>query len=102
MKLNQIDTKPTNSFKKAIKNIAELTDENNHTEAIIQGLQFLGNDNLIKNLVKDALKIKNTHEADGHLTSAMSQKRKVVYDKMMSIAKKRLSSSQFKLFYGAF
>jgi len=85
-----------------IKRIAKLTDVNNHGEAIVVGLQLLGNDKMVSDLVATTKKINLAHEKLGNLSSNLKTERDKVYHKMMSIAKKRLDARQFKKFNGAF
>lgn len=83
---------------KVLKNIARMTDNNNHGGAIVAGCLMLGLDDL----AKEAKKICREHENTGYLTMELSTKRHKVYQQMMDHAKKTLSDADYKKFYGSY
>lgn len=90
-----------NSIDKQIKKIAMMTDQNDHNGSMIAGLRMMGNDALIKKLIKKMEVIQDEHEKLGHMSSHLMGDRLGIMKKMMSIAKKRLGD-KFKAFHGAF
>ena len=82
----------------AFKKIYKMTDYNDHSGAIIEGLKFLKE----TKMVKMAEAVKELHNLEGHMPSELMKYRDSLYDRMMSIAKKKLSPEDYKKFYGSF
>ena len=101
MKLNQLKEQ-MDTFDTDIKRVAKLTDVNDHNGSVIAGLKILGTDRLVSDLVAKMEKVAADHKKEGHMSPNLRAERKKVYDKMMSIAKKRLDARQYKKFHGAF
>lgn len=86
-------------WKKALKDIAQMTDDNDHTQAIITGLHLMGNDSVIRGLIKKMEKLEVEHNKLGYLPTP--NERNAVGKKLQSIAKKRLGD-KYDEFHGAF
>lgn len=80
--------------------IAELTDQNAHGEALVVACDILG---------APALKVKKMIEhvnaicdLEGSLPSGLSEYRYGLYQRVMQIAKMKMTESGFEKFYGSF
>ena len=87
---------------KKIKAIAGLVDNNDHSGAILVGLNLLGTDSLVKGLTKKLEKIMDEHDKLGHLPQGLINDRTAIMKKMFSIAEKRMDGDKFSAFKGAF
>ena len=102
---------PTNrGFSAAmIKAIGYLTEENEHTEAILVGLSLLKHrtsdqETLIElgRLTSAAEAISFEHIQSGSLTESIAECRNKVYHQMMGVAEKVLDEETFRRFKGAY
>lgn len=82
---------------KGVRRIARLTDINDHGKSLAEAAKLVGRDDL----AKEAMEIRAAHTKLGHLSSELSNKRRVVYDKTIAHAKKVLSAEDYKKLYGA-
>lgn len=82
-----------------ISKIADMTDNNDHGGAILAGLKLISAPKDMVNSLKDIMK---AHEKAGSMSSSLLKDRKNIYDSMMKIAKKKLSSKDFDNLHGAF
>lgn len=98
MKLSQIEV---GTVDKKIKAIAQLTDNNDHNGSMLVGLSMLGNDKLIKDLVKRMEVIMDKHDKLGHMPQGLMNDRMSIMKDMFKIAKKRMGD-KYKAFHGAF
>lgn len=78
--------------------IAEMTDRNDHTEALIAGARMLG----YKHIVDKLEMVKKLQSLEGHLPHPLSTYRYDLYKQLMERAKKDLTPDQYKRFYGAY
>ena len=101
MKLSHLNEMKDPKFEKGLKDIAQMTDDNNHTMAIITGLKLLGTDSLIKGLIKKAEAIETEHDELGHLSPDLSSRRRKIGAELDKLAKKRLGD-KYSAFHGAF
>ena len=100
MKLGQLNEAVDNTDKK-IRAIAQLTGNNDHNGSMLVGLSMLGNDKLIKDLVKKMEVIMDKHDKLGHMPQGLVNDRMEIMKKMMSVAKKRMGD-KYKAFHSAF
>jgi hypothetical protein len=75
--------------------ITEMTNNNYHCEALIEGAKQL---NLPK-LVKKFQLISELHKIDGHLHYDLSKYRNVAYKELLKIAEETLTAEEFSEFY---
>lgn len=78
--------------------IAQMTDDNNHTGAYLEGAKLLG----YKKLVKLFGLIRGIQDIEGHLPGDVDKYRYDLYKMMIKQAKKDLSKEDYEAFYGAF
>ena len=78
--------------------IEQMTDRNNHTEALIVAADMLG----LKNLKKKLTLVAQLQDMEGSMPMALREYRDSLYDALMAQAKRQLDPEQFKKFYGAF
>jgi hypothetical protein len=81
-----------------LKEIAELTDINNHTEALVFGAKAIKATKLVKRL-ELLLKLQ---DLEGHLPMALSQYRNGLADELMEAAKRALSPEDYEKFHGSY
>lgn len=86
------------NFEKTVKEIAELTEGNNHTEAIVLGAELLG----ATKYVKIAKLINQIIGLEGHSPSDLSKYSHSIYEEVVKLAKQKLSPEEYELFYRAF
>lgn len=85
-------------FDTVVSEIAELTKNNAHCEAIKQGLTLLLNTD---DEVVEILSIIDQQQQFGYLTDGLVRQRRAIYDKMIEFAKAQLTQDQFIKFYMA-
>lgn len=78
----------------AIAEIAKLTSDNHHTDAIVRLAEYVGEESLIKR----ALMIKKTHIEIGHMTNELNDMRENLYTSLMM----RLSYGERQKLWRAF
>lgn len=81
-----------------VKEIAKLTDNNDHAKALLTGAKMLGLTGLVKKL---DLVIK-LQELEGRLPNGLKTYRDSLYDNLMAEAKKLLSEDEYRQFYSAY
>lgn len=87
-----------NKLTRGMKRIADLTDQNFHTEAIHAGAKLLGH----PELTAQSKLLADTHKKVGYLSEEQDAKRRTVSDALQEHAKKVLSPSQYKSFYNSY
>ena len=80
------------------KKIYKMTDYNDHSGAIVEGLKFLKE----KKLQKMAEAVVVLHDLEGHMPSELIKYRSSIMERMFKIAKKKLSPEDFKKFNGSY
>lgn len=93
------------TFDADIAEVKDLIAQEKIEDAYIKGASILGKDKLIKNLLKSLDKVKKKPKKDKDKDKDKDKEKKTldsVHTKMMSIAVKRLTPSQFNLFRKAF
>ena len=81
-----------------LKEIAELTDINNHTEASLLGAKALKATKLVKKL-ELVLKLQ---DLEGHLPMGLSEYRTRLNKELMEAAKRALSPEDYERFHGSY
>lgn len=89
---------PNLAFSASLKNIQELTDYNDHTQAYIEGSKLIGNEKLAKKFEL----FSQIRDLDGGLDSSSSVFQNALYNQMMDHAQTVLDDDQFTQFYGSF
>lgn len=85
-------------FASTIDRIRRMTDRNAHSEALVLGAELLG-----AKALKDKLQlVAKLHDLEGSMPPQLKGYRDYLYDSMMTWAKKKLSTDEYKSFYGAF
>lgn len=79
-------------FDKMVKQIADLTDDNAHTEALMVLAKHLR----MKNVEKVLLGIQTIHNALGHMPTTLITFRTEMSDEIMKYAERELEPVQFK------
>jgi len=90
--------KTTTKFDKDCAEIARLTNENAHTEALIKLAEMVGHDKYRKILRH----IDGIHNLQGHLTSPLAEMRREIGATLLITAEREFSPDQFDKIYGAF
>jgi len=85
-------------IEKVAKEIAKLTDNNSHTEAVKLGCEWLGLDMEVRELDRIIYRI----ERNGQISTEDKRTRDKYYDRMMATAEDELSASDYKKFHNAF
>ena len=85
-------------FDKDCAEIARLTDENHHTEALIKLAHMLGDDKYRKILRH----IDSIHNLQGHLTSPLAEMRREIGASLLINAERKFLPEQFDKIYEAF
>jgi len=91
-------------YQNTFKKIADLTNINAHTEAYIEGCNFLNTiEPCIADYIKGELeKIQYESERNGHIPYYLYEQRYNLYQKMMELAKKKLLPKYYTQFYNCF
>lgn len=84
-------------FKRSVRRISQLTDDNDHGLAIAHGAKLLGMDSDRA----EAMKLRREHIKVGHPTPEITRARNKVYARVMARAKEVLPEDQYKAFYMA-
>ena len=79
------------------REMAKLTDNNAHSEALMKLAQFLND----KAASKQLTDIDKKHNQQGHLSMDLKTKRDKIYKSLIAKAKKELSPSDYKKIYSA-
>ena len=82
----------------AFKQLAKLTDNNDHNRAVMEGFKLFRN----KKMAKAAEGLMMMHEAFGHMPQELLKVRNMMYEILFKEAKKKLSPEDFKKFNGSF
>ena len=96
--LNEAPKSTASKFDKAIYDIADMTDRNDHTGALIAGAEFLG----AKKLKRIFAAIDIIRVMEGSLHPTIGKYRSEKSEQLMKLAKKELDPEQFKKFNGAY
>jgi len=89
--------KTGSDFSQAIKRIAKLTDENSHTEALIELAQLMES-----KYYADILRhIKEIHALEGSLPSKLKEYRHEVYLSLLAYADGQTTDEQYQAIYNA-
>lgn len=91
-------------FTHAMKFIQTRTDSNDHSSAIVDGIDLLQMEGVegLDGLREKASAIVEEHAMMGELTSDLSTRRRIVYQDMMDIAQRNLSPKRYEAFYAGF
>lgn len=81
-----------------VKELADLTAANCHTEAYMLGAKLLKRDSLVGRFER----ILNQHLELGYLPGWLEAERKVAYDEMLTYAFLNMSEADYQRFYMAF
>jgi hypothetical protein len=81
-----------------IEKLKRLTDDNNHSEALILGAKSLG----LSHVVKKLELVKALQDLEGHLPHGLSDYRYGLYNEVMKHAKQTLSPEEYEEFHGCF
>lgn len=81
-----------------VKEIAKLTDNNNHTEALIEGAKMVGATKLVKKLEL----VFKLQDLEGHMPVGLREYRDQLSKELDSLAKRDMSDEEFESFHGAF
>jgi len=81
-----------------VRNIAKMTDENDHMGALVAGAKML----VLKGLEKKLTLVGQLQALEGHIPSGLKAYRDSLYDTLMAEAKRLLSDEEYKKFYGAY
>lgn len=88
--------KKLDSFESKVKHIAKLTDENDHTGALMAIANLLDS----KKMIKVLKGIKMIADAEGHMPSELMRYRDNMLPELLKLAKKKLSNDNYdKLLY---
>ena len=82
----------------AIKRIAKMTDNNNHTGALIELAKLLGNTRTVKILTA----IETIQDVEQHLPTHVARYRQEISDRLMDDARKRFDKATFQKIQAAF
>ena len=83
---------------KTIREIARLTENNQHTEALILGAQMLE----YKHLLKKLQLVGELHRLEGHMPTGLGKYRDTLYNHLMDYARDILPEAAFKAFHSAY
>jgi len=91
------------TFDKIVAEIAEMTDNNDHTSALVKGVELLNNvsGKGIK-LLKLVKHLADMIEIEGELTVGLDKYKYLKYKDMTKLAKAVLDSDKYETFYNAF
>jgi hypothetical protein len=78
--------------------IAQLTNENHHTDALIRLAQMLGDDKCAKILGH----LREIHHLQGHLAAPLAEMRREIGASLLITAEREFLPEQFDKIYGAF
>lgn len=81
-----------------VKEIAKLTDNNDHAKALLTGAKMLG----LTGLVKKLELVVKLQELEGRLPNGLKQYRDGLYDDLMDQATRLLGDDEYRQFNGAF
>lgn len=84
--------------KVSIEDIAEMTDSNDHSGALLAGAQYVGD----KRLQKAFQAIKDLHEVERSMMPPLIKVRDYYRDQLMKLAKSKLSKEEYDAFYGVY
>ena len=82
----------------AFKQLAKLTDNNDHNRAVMEGFKLFKN----KKMAKATQGLMDMHDAFGHMPQEMLKVRDMMYQILFDEAKKKLSPEDFKKFNSSF
>jgi hypothetical protein len=83
---------------RTVREIARLTEENQHIEALTLGAQMLGEKRLSKKLQLVGILCR----MEGHVPTGIGKYRDTLYDQLMERAKDKLSDTEYSFFHSAY
>ena len=88
--------------KMKVKEIAEMTDNNDHGGALRLGISMLTSESVRDYLNGQLDTVESDHEYKGYLTPEMSSKRYEIYNEFKATAIQDFSHEDYNKLYGAF
>jgi exo-beta-1,3-glucanase (GH17 family) len=91
------------NFDKEVKKIVRMTDDNDHSRALMVGAQLLNKiDGTEEHFADEFKKIYLQHQRDGHLSKQQSDKRSGLSSQFFDYAKNVLTPEQWTKFHDAY
>jgi len=85
-------------FKKLVKDIAQLTDDNMHTVSMITLAKYIGE----RDIELQLSGIETMHMAAGHLTSDLAAKRSKISRDLFDLARDKFTPAEYKTLMSSF
>lgn len=99
MKLKQIiNEETTPAIKKAIENIEKYTDNNQHSEAILELAELVGDKKAVK-ILKNIIEI---HKLEGYMSQHLGKYRTEIRDYLLTTVFRKFGKDVYKAIYAAF